>query len=294
MPEARGIRFHIRLDMPAWTRSSSRDCLPDMTDTLPAYYSELAPFRGFFKSANPILTYHKLGPRAPKVRLKGLYVSEKLFARQMKELSTAGFKTATLADWNPHNPGHAIITFDDGYVNVLRFGMAALAANGFRAIQFLPADFLGRRNEWDIATGEAPEPIMDTQQVKDWLSAGHEIGSHTLTHPFLTRLSREAAREEIGASRSKLEDLFGRTVDHFCYPYGDWNPTIRDLVQEAGYKTACTTETGFNKQGDSDFSLKRITARYPSRNLKTTWTWLKARLLPRKPGKHPIDTTQIF
>src|SRR5207245_147749 len=110
--------------------------------------------------------------------------------------------------------------------------------SAFTAIQFLPADFLGRRNEWDVGLGEAPEAIMDAAQVREWLAAGHDIGSHSLTHPFLTRLPPAQAREEISASRKKLEDLFGRPVEHFCYPYGDWDEPVRDLVEQAGYRTA--------------------------------------------------------
>jgi len=113
--------------------------------------------------------------------------------------------------------------------------------------------------------------------VREWISAGHEIGSHSLTHPFLTRLTVEKAREEISASKKKLEDLFGKPIEHFCYPYGDWNETVRDLAQEAGYKTACTTDTGINGAEDSPFTLKRFTARYPSRNLKALCQWLRAR-----------------
>ena len=54
------------------------------------------------------------------------------------------------------------------------------------------------------AEGEAPAPLMDAAQVKDWLAAGHEIGSHTLTHPWLTRLPLSEAREEISGSKKKL------------------------------------------------------------------------------------------
>ena len=112
---------------------------------------------------------------------------------------------------------------------------------------------------------------MDASQVREWLAAGHEIGSHTLTHPFLTRLPPRRAKEEITASRKKLEDLFGRAVRHFCYPYGDWNAAVRDQVMAAGYTTACTTDAGVNTPADSPFTLKRFTARYPSRTIKALW-----------------------
>ncbi len=113
---------------------------------------------------------------------------------------------------------------------------------------------------------------MDAGQVREWQSAGHEIGSHTRTHPFLTQLPPDQAREEITSSRKELEDLFGRPILHFCYPYGDWNERVRDLVAEAGYKTACTTDPGINRPGVSPLALKRFTARYRSRNFKAVWS----------------------
>jgi peptidoglycan/xylan/chitin deacetylase (PgdA/CDA1 family) len=248
-----------------------------MSVNLPAYYTSLAPFRELFRQGTPILTFHKLGPRPPRVRLKGLYVEAALFARQLVELREAGFKTVALDACRESLAAHerrVALTFDDGFCNVLENGLASLAATRFHAIQFLAANFLGKTNEWDVTLGEAPEPIMDAAQVREWLAAGHAIGSHTLTHPFLTRLPAVQAREEITASRKKLEDLFGVAVEHFCYPYGDWNNAVRDLVAEAGYHTACTTEFGVNPPGIPPLALKRITARYRSRNWKDFKIWL--------------------
>lgn len=240
-----------------------------MSSELPAYYSSLAPFQRVFSRGNPVLTYHKLGPRPTRVRIKGLYLSQSLFSRQLRELKSAGFHSGNLeACAGPLQQKRIVITFDDGYVNVLRQGLEPLANTGFRAVQFLVADSLGQENHWDIPQGEVPEPIMDARQVREWLAAGHKIGSHSLTHPFLTRLSPAQACEEITASRKKLEDLFGCAIEHFCYPYGDWNEAVRDLVIAAGYKTACTTDAGVNTSADSPFALKRFTARYASRNLK--------------------------
>ena len=242
------------------------------------YYHSLRPFRVRFATGLPILTYHKLGPRPRHARLKGLYVGRRFFARQLSELKQAGFESSSPGKWKEIGPSpnrRVIITFDDGFRNVLEFGLEPLAEHNFRAVQFLVAGRLGGRNEWEIAEGEAPAPLMDEAQVRDWLAAGHEIGSHTLTHPRLTRLPASEAREEIAASRKKLEDQFGVKIEHFCYPYGDWNDAVRDLVVAAGYKTACTTQPGVNTSADSPFALKRFTARYPSRNLKAFWSRLR-------------------
>jgi peptidoglycan/xylan/chitin deacetylase (PgdA/CDA1 family) len=249
--------------------------LPDLTNI---YYHSLREWRPLFGQGLPILTYHKLGPRPARTRLKGLYLSEKLFSRQLSELKQAGFASISLNDWNlaPTDGRRRVsITFDDGFRNVLEHGIGPLADNGFQAIQFLVADRIGGQNDWEIAEGETPAALMNEQEVSAWLAGGHEIGSHTATHPWLTRVTVAKAREEIAGSRKKLEDQFGVPVKHFCYPYGDWNETVRDLVAAAGYQTACTTAPGVNTPADSAFALKRLTARYPSRNLKAIWSRLR-------------------
>ena len=109
---------------------------------------------------------------------------------------------------------------------------------------------------------------MDAQGVRRWLAGGQRIGSHTCTHPKLTELSPEQAREEITASKKKLEDWFGVPVLDFCYPSGDWNPRIADLVREAGYRSACTTRWGLNTPATSPFEITRVIARRRSWSLR--------------------------
>ncbi len=248
----------------------------------PHYYTSLGEFRTLFATGNPVLTYHKVGPRPRGARLKGLYVSPALFARQLGELRAAGYRSGALTEAaGPQAAGRVVLTFDDGFVNVLEHALAPLRSNGFTAMQFLVVDLLGKTNEWEAAAGERTEPLMDAVQVREWLAAGHDIGSHTRSHPFLTRLPVDAAREEICASKKKLEDLFGREIEHFCYPYGDWNPAVRDLVIEAGYRTACTTNPGVNTAADSPFELMRLTARYRSRSLRNLVAWVRERLTGR-------------
>jgi peptidoglycan/xylan/chitin deacetylase (PgdA/CDA1 family) len=244
------------------------------------YYSSLAPFRELFATGAPLLTYHHVGARPRGVRLKGLYVSAKLFAQQMAELKAEGFETVEFGQVksSKNESGRVFLTFDDGFSDVFENALATLREHGFRAIQFLVSDLLGKASEWQKGSGEVPGKLMDRAQIKDWLAAGQEIGSHTMTHPHLTQISVSQAREELVGSKKKLEDAFGRVVEHFCYPYGDWNPAIRDVVQQAGYKTACTTKFGVNALEADPFTLKRITVRYPSRKLQNLGAWLRASL----------------
>ena len=88
---------------------------------------------------------------------------------------------------------------------------------------------------------------------------------HTVAYGLTVR----DAREEIITSKKKLEDTFGVAVDHFCYPYGDFSPGVRDLVREAGYRSACTTLYGINTPETPAFELCRLAVRHPTRTLKT-------------------------
>jgi len=239
---------------------------------LPPYYTRLDPFRPLFASGTPILTFHKLGPRPPRVKRKGLYLPETLFERQLAELRRDGYLPGTLDAMPPASafgPPTIVLTFDDGCVNTLQHGLLPMERHGFRAIQFLVAGLIGASNAWDEADGEAREPLMDADQIREWLDAGHAIGSHSMSHPDLTQLAPVLAREEIASSKKRLEDLFAVPVDHFCYPYGAWSPAVRDLVEEAGYRTACTTEFGVNTPRTPALALLRITARYRSTSLKS-------------------------
>jgi peptidoglycan/xylan/chitin deacetylase (PgdA/CDA1 family) len=238
--------------------------------SLPEHYHTLAPFRDLFGAGVPILMYHKIAPRPRRVRLKGLYVTPDNFIRQLAELGENGFAACgpDEARQNGTPAPRVALTFDDGFHNVFQNAMGPLAERGWRALQFLVPNCIGKLNEWDLREGEAPELLMNAAEVRDWLGAGHAIGSHSLTHARLTRLSVRDAREEIFASKKKLEDTFGVAVEHFCYPYGDWSEPVRDLVIEAGYRTACTTEFGVNTPATPPFALRRITVRHPTRTLR--------------------------
>jgi peptidoglycan/xylan/chitin deacetylase (PgdA/CDA1 family) len=226
--------------------------------------------------------YHKLGSRPPRTRLRGLYVSRRLFAQQMKDLADAGFATPpvepSLAGSSSGAARRITLTFDDGFANVLPHGLGPLRDAGLSAIQYLVADRLGRTNDWEISQGEAPERLMDAAEVREWMAAGHEIGAHTCTHPWLTRIPVVEAREEIRVSRARLEDLFGRPVRHFAYPFGDWNPAVRDLVAEAGFETAVTTAPGVNLPSDDPLTWKRFTARHASLKWGQIGWWLRSHL----------------
>ena len=233
---------------------------------LPEYFSELSPFREHFQKGFPILCYHKLETVPVGARIKGLYLEPALFRNQIQELAQAGFSFVP-PGVAPGNKAMAI-TFDDGFVSNLQAAVPAMRGVGCRAINYLVADRIGQASDWEAAEGGEARPLMDDSQIREWISAGNWIGAHTCTHPRLSRIPRDRAREEIVSGKTKLEDRFGQAIDHFAYPFGDYDDAVVDLVRDAGFKTACTMDRGVNDPSTDPFRLKRWTARYPTRTLR--------------------------
>lgn len=85
------------------------------------------------------------------------------------------------------------------------------------------------------------------------IAADHEIGSHTLTHPLLTRINPEIARDEIRDSRLALQKEFGQDITAFCYPRGYANPEIQQMVKDAGYTHARGVTVGYLERSENPF-----------------------------------------
>lgn len=105
--------------------------------------------------------------------------------------------------------------------------------------------------------------MMTSAQVCELRKMGMQVGAHTVSHPILRTLPREEARREIEVSKQVLEGLLGANVDLFAYPNGkpgeDYGPESVELVREAGFKAAVSTQWGVSTQRTDVFQLRRFT-----------------------------------
>jgi peptidoglycan/xylan/chitin deacetylase (PgdA/CDA1 family) len=99
--------------------------------------------------------------------------------------------------------------------------------------------------------------LMTMEQVVELSRRGHEIASHTLSHPFLTDLVGARLRDELAESRRLLSGWLGRDIAGFCYPAGDLDAHAVAAVRESGYRYACTTAEGPNPSGADPYRLLR-------------------------------------
>ncbi len=99
-----------------------------------------------------------------------------------------------------------------------------------------PSVHWARRPGWAMETNYAPDEVVaDQDLIKSLPSHLVAFGSHTLTHPFLSRLPREAARAEIEKSRALLSAITGQDVRTISFPYGDYDQEVVAMCREAGY-----------------------------------------------------------
>jgi len=111
------------------------------------------------------------------------------------------------------------------------------------------------------AGGLERSAILDWSQVEEMSRNGIGFGSHTLTHPILSRLDEAAARNELEASRNELIDRLGTPPSLLAYPHGqagDIGEVIPVLARQAGYRGAVTTIGGRFRPTDNAFMIPRI------------------------------------
>lgn len=104
--------------------------------------------------------------------------------------------------------------------------------------------------------------MMTEAQLLQLSEAGHEVGSHSLTHPIMPLCDDARLVDETRQSRRLLGEIVNRPIRSFCYPDGAWDARCVAAVQEAGYSVAVTTNWGLNSRTASPFQLRRCDMNY--------------------------------
>jgi peptidoglycan/xylan/chitin deacetylase (PgdA/CDA1 family) len=89
-----------------------------------------------------------------------------------------------------------------------------------------------------------------------------EIGAHTMTHPSLTMVSDEVAKEEIVHSKNYLESVLNKKVNSFCYPRGSYYKKHKSIVKDAGFKVARTVKRYAEDTGKDEYEIPTTVQAY--------------------------------
>jgi peptidoglycan/xylan/chitin deacetylase (PgdA/CDA1 family) len=193
-----------------------------------------------------VLCYHAISPTWSAA----LSVTPEALEAQLRELVRRGWRGATFeaAVLRPPWPRTLAVTFDDAFLSVLELGHPILSDLGLPGTVFAPTAFLDQRqplrwpgiDHWSQTPDRAELQSMDWTDLQTLAGDGWEIGSHTQTHPHLTRLDDAALADELEASRRACATRIGRPCHTLAYPYGDVDERVAARAARAGYLCAAS------------------------------------------------------
>jgi len=169
-----------------------------------------------------------------------------------------------------------MITFDDGYLDNFEIASPLLLSLKIPFTLFVVTDHIKKRKK-DYMSSEMLKELSKNPLVS--------IGSHSKTHISLTNCNKRELDEQIYESKSYLEDLLEEEIYMFSYPYGKFNPLVRDTVSQAGYKLAFTSHFDVNRSNQDKLTLNRNEIwntddlRLLKNKIAGDWDWLKYRSL---------------
>jgi peptidoglycan/xylan/chitin deacetylase (PgdA/CDA1 family) len=212
-------------------------------------------------TGSAIFAYHNFveRPDAPAPPEQTYVLSQAQFAAHLDALAAPGLRPSRLADvLATPAPGQFVLSFDDGYLTDYTVAFARLAERDWPGCFFVVAGQVG-----------APR-ALGWRELREMAAAGMEIGSHSLTHPFLHRASPEQIRREFGESKRILEDGLGQAVHFASLPRGSAAPGMGAVIKELGYRAFCTSEPGLVSVRTDPYEVPRIAVKQ-----RTTPTFLR-------------------
>ncbi len=175
-----------------------------------------------------------------------IFEKEKLsFEKQMNLISQkCEVIPSDYSDKLDSNKLYSIITFDDGFENLIYNAVPILKKHNFPFTIFFISGYFGKKPEWEF-DGYHPdqnERIMTIEQMNNLPPKLITIGSHTVSHNKLTSCIEEDLVYELEESKKQLENLSKQKVETIAFPNGEYNNFIIQKSLAAGYKRVFTIE----------------------------------------------------
>lgn len=171
-----------------------------------------------------ILMYHNVCEKV----LSKITVSVQTFDKQMEYLQD--YEVVYLDDYDPQNPRHIALTFDDGYSDVVEYALPILEKWNYPFEMFVVGNYIGKSNSYD--RGREPEiQCACLHQLKKATSSLARLQWHSRSHPRLGTAPIDVVRNELHVPED-LSSLFPKT--HFrwlAYPYGDHSDEVVNLAR---------------------------------------------------------------
>ena len=142
------------------------------------------------------------------------------------------------------------ITFDDGITQDIRF-VEMMNKYGLKGTFNLNSGLMENEFEWTHKCGLVIKRLPKSSVVD--LYKGHEIASHTLTHPFMNEMSEDEIMHELVEDKKNLEELFGCEILGFAIPFDYYSELIKNCAKKCGFEYSRMSEERYSYEPPSDY-----------------------------------------
>lgn len=202
----------------------------------------------------PILCYHQIRPykESDSKTARDYIVPPDVFRQHMKLLADSGYQTILpdqLMDYLLYDkalPSRPImITFDDTDLEQFTEGAPVLRQHGFKAVFFIMTVSIGRPR------------YMSKEQIKSLSDEGHVIGSHSWDHHNVKKYQKTDWVIQVEKPSLQLQEITGKPVDYFAYPFGLWNREAIPQLKVRGFRAAFQLSEK-RDPGEPLYTIRRI------------------------------------
>ena len=212
-----------------------------------------------------VLCYHAIEDQSDDPVLAPYGVPPKLFAEHLDTLTRRGFHFVTpeqaaafISAGAPLPRRPVLLTFDDGYADLVDVARDALRPRNIEALAFVVTGSASGTNEWDQAHGARTVRLLSAEDRATLATLGMEIGSHSQTHAEMPLLDEPLQAAEAMVSADALEAQGLKRPRFFAYPFGFSSEASKHAVREAGYLAAFGCRPDWVDRDSDRFDLPRL------------------------------------
>lgn len=202
----------------------------------------------FRRNKKAVLVYHSIGDIPKSSDPLKMNVPPALFEKHMAYIS--------------NNKENFLITFDDGYQNIFPNAVPILKRYRLKSVVFVTTYYIDGNAPFCHFFGNAisPKPLS-WDMIREMASHGIEIGCHASSHKNLALLNKDEAYSSIKMSKKRIEDMTGKPVKSFSYPFGgrgSYNKDTGSILKNLGFEKAYINIMGMDNSGRDPMEIKRI------------------------------------
>lgn len=213
----------------------------------------------------PVLNYHAIDANNPTPSSRNVSVTLASFKEHMAWLHKEGYRSVSYEDLRAVifegkrlRDKYVLITFDDGYHSIYKYGLEILSKYGFIATIFLSTAFIGKTYDQADFAFVKHDRQLNWEEIRELSGRGWSMQSHGHNHVKMTSIDHDTLVNEVTVSKHIIEAHLGKAVREFAFPYGMYNNEAITQLKAAGYECAWSVHSGKLSPSSGKFHLPRI------------------------------------